>query len=294
MIVPQAVVSLLGEDTFMTEEPPSWRDVNRANWDERVTVHLDPAGYDLGTLRSGSGRFNPIEEADLPPVAGKRIAHLQCHFGVDTLKLLHRGAAEVIGLDFSPLAVEAARKLAAELNLADSARFVEADLYDALTAIPRPHDFDMVFVTWGALPWLPDIHGWARIVANLLRPGGCLYLAEGHPVAYVFDDEARASDGRPGLFVPYFQREPVIYTDPTDYANPHARLQNATSYSWMHPLGELITSLIDAGLAIERLREHDAITWPMFKVLAKGADGLHRWPDKPWLPLSFTLVAKRR
>jgi SAM-dependent methyltransferase len=270
---------------------PDWRAINRANWDERVAVHLAPGGYDLTRLRAGGGRFNPIDEAHLPPVAGKRIAHLQCHFGADSLRLVQRGAAHVTGLDFSAPAIDAARALAGDLGLADRAGFVQADLYDGLTAVPRPHDFDMVFVTWGALAWLPDIRGWAKIVSALLRPGGCLYLAESHPAAFVFDDAAGAADGKPGFFVPYFDREPLILNDPADYANTDARLVNAATCTWQHPLGELISALLDAGLRLDSLREHDAITWPMFKCLVRGEDGLYRWPDKPWLPLAFSLIA---
>jgi SAM-dependent methyltransferase len=196
----------------MAVSEPEWHRANRANWDERVGVHTGPRGYDLAPLRSGSGRLNGIEETELPPIDGKRVAHLQCHFGADSLKLAQRGA-EVVGLDFSAPAIETARGLADELDLADRARFVHADLYDALQAIPTPHQFDIVFVTWGAICWLPDIAGWAQIVAALLRPGGLLYLAEGHPTAYVFDDATCSTDGMPGLFAPYFSREPVVDTE---------------------------------------------------------------------------------
>ena len=44
-----------------------WRTVNRANWDERVPIHLAAQSYDLAPLRSGCGRLHPIEEAELPP-----------------------------------------------------------------------------------------------------------------------------------------------------------------------------------------------------------------------------------
>jgi SAM-dependent methyltransferase len=265
---------------------------NRANWDERVGIHLGPRGYDLAELRVGSGRLNGIEEAELPRVEGLRIAHLQCHFGADSLKLAQRGA-EVVGLDFSAPAIFAARSLANELGLAGRVRFVCANLYDALQAIPAPHGFDLVFVTWGAICWLPDIERWARIVAALLRPGGSLYLAEGHPAAYVFDDATGSSDGMPGLFAPYFSREPVIETDSRDYADPQAKFTNATIYTWMHPLGEIITSLIGSGMTLDWLHEHDAIPWKMFRILVKDPTGLYRWPDKAWLPLAFSLAARR-
>lgn len=271
---------------------PEWHSANRAAWDKFVDLHSGPRGYDLSDLRAGNGRLTPIEEAELPPLAGRRILHLQCHFGADTLRLAQRGAT-VIGLDFSPRAVEVARDLASELGLCDRVHFVHADLYDAVQAVPLPHGFDMVFVTWGAICWLPDLTRWAQIVAAMLRPGGSLYLAEGHPSGFVFDDEAGSADGMPGLLAPYFSREPVSAKDPRDYEDPEARLVNATIYMWNHPLGEIVTSLTAAGLTLDWLHEHDAVPWRMFRILVKDAGGLYRWPDKPWLPLAFSLTATR-
>ncbi|MDB5487967.1 MAG: hypothetical protein JWQ58_1682, partial [Reyranella sp.] len=141
-----------------------WRAVNLANWDERVAVRLKAPGYDLAPLRAGRGKLNVIEEAELGDVRGLRALHLQCHFGADTLCLAQRGAT-VVGLDFSPAAIDAANALAIELGLTDQARFVCADLYDAPSAIPEPASFDLVYVTWGATCWLPDIRRWAEIVA---------------------------------------------------------------------------------------------------------------------------------
>lgn len=265
---------------------------NRANWDERVGVHLGPRGYDLSELRAGRGRLNSIEEAELPPLEGKRVAHLQCHFGADSLTLAQRGA-EVVGLDFSAPAISAAEALASELGLARRTRFVCADLYQALGAIPAPHGFDLVFVTWGAICWLPDIARWAEIVAALLRPGGSLYLAEAHPAAYVFDDANRLPDGMPGFFAPYFSREPVIEPNPGDYIDRGAKLENTTTYTWIHPLGGIVTSLIRSGMTLGWLHEHDAVPWEMFRILVRDAAGLYRWPDKHWLPLAFSLSATR-
>lgn len=274
----------------MTEA--DWRAANRANWDERTRVHLDGPGYDLGDLRRGCGRLDAIEAAELGPVDGLRLLHLQCHFGRDSL-ILAQGGADVVGLDFSGVAVEAARSLAAELGLADRARFVEADLYDAPEAIAAPGSFDRVFVTWGAITWLPDIFRWAEIVAHFLKPGGKLYLAEGHPAAFVFDDATRMPDGRPGFFAPYFGRQPIVVDDVRDYSDPAARLRNARQYNWIHPLGDVVAGLHAAGLQLEWLREHECVTWQMFDCLVPDSSGLYRWPDKPWLPLAFSLSARR-
>ena len=265
---------------------------NRANWDERVPIHLASRFYDHGQLRAGPGRLNAIEEAELGPVSGLRVLHLQCHFGMDTLKLAQRGA-EVVGLDFSMPAIDAARDLAVELGLQTRARFVAADVYEAPAAIAEPGSFDLVYVTWGAICWLPDMPRWAEVVEHFLKPGGRLYLADGHPAAYVFDDDAQLPDGMPGLFVPYFQREPLVLDDPRDYADERARLQNGRTVQWVHPLSETIGSVIAAGLHLDWLHEHDAVPWRMFRILVRDEAGMYRWPQRPWLPLAFSLSATR-
>ncbi len=267
-----------------------WRNANRANWDERVAIHL--AAYDLAPLRAGHGRLNAIEEAELGSVAGLRVLHLQCHFGRDSLALAQRGA-EIVGLDFSTPAIMAARHLAAEIGLGDRARFVAADLYDAPAAIPEPASFDLVYVTWGAITWLPDIGGWAKIVAGFLKPGGALYLAEAHPAALVLDDRAGLPDGMPGYYAPYFGGGPLVLEDPSDYVDESARLRNATTYTWIHPLGDIVGALRAAGLSLDWLHEHDSVAWRMFRCLVRDREEMYRWPGKAWLPLAFSLRAER-
>ncbi len=277
----------------MSAGGPDWRELNRAQWDERTGIHLaEGSYYDLAPLRAGHGRLHQIEEAELGPVAGLRILHLQCHFGADTLSLAQRGAT-VVGLDFSPAAIDAARTLAAELRLADRARFVLSDLYDAREAIPEPASFDLVYVTWGTLCWLPDVAGWAAIVAHFLKPGGRLYHAEVHPMAWMHDDETALPNGKPGWFVPYLGREPIPLVDPRDYADPKARLKNAAKVEWVHPLSDILNGLIQAGLRLDWLHEHARLPWRMFKALERRDDGEWQWPDRPWLPLAVSLQATR-
>lgn len=269
-----------------------WLSLNKRNWDERTRIHLNARSYDLTALRNGRGRLHPIEEAELGSVSGLRVLHLQCHFGRDTLTLAQRGA-DVTGLDFSAAAVQTARQLADELGLASKARFVEANVYDALNAIPEPRSFDLVYVTWGAISWLPDLETWARIIFEFLKPGGRFYLAEGHPAALVFDDAQTPPGGMPNYFAPYFMTDMLMMNDSTDYADADACLENSEICEWMHSLSEIIMSLINAGLTLNWLHEHDSAPWPVFKLLVEDAHGMYRWPDKPWLPLSFSLEAYR-
>jgi hypothetical protein len=140
---------------------------------------------------------------------------------------------------------------------------------------------------------LPEVRRWAQVVAHFLKPNGRLYLADGHPVAYVFDDDAQLPDGMPGLFVPYFQREPLVLDDARDYADENARLQNARTVQWVHPLAETITSVIAAGMRLDWLHEHDSVPWRMFRCLQPTDGGAYRWPGEPWLPLAFSLMATR-
>ena len=289
------------------DELPEWARINRARWDELVDVHLASEMYDLVDLRAGAGRLVAIDETELPLIApegwqGLRVLHLQCHFGADSLVFAQRGAA-VVGLDFSMPAVKQARALADELGLSERARFVCANLYDARHALPEPESFDVVYTSWGTIGWLPDITEWARIIAWFLKPGGRLYFADGHPAAFVFDEPVPGAptallDGGPALFPParygYFDETPLDIDEEGDYADPDAQVTNSRTIEFMHPLGATVSALIDAGLTIDFLHEHDAVPWQMFSVLERRDDGLWAWPGTAWLPLGMSLAATRR
>ena len=262
---------------------------NRRNWDERVAIHRrDATGfYDVARVLDGHDKLDAIVAAEIGEVEAKRVAHLQCHFGLDSICLARRGA-RVTGLDFSPAAIAEARRLAARTGV--DADFVEGNVYDADRLLGP--EFDLVFVTWGAINWLPDIARWAKVVAALLKPGGQLYLAESHPTILCFD----WVDDRIG---PRFDwRTPIdrpLKEDlPTTYNGAPDVLEHRRTYEWMHPLSSILNGLIGAGLCLDRLTEHAALVWPLFPNMAKGPDGLYRLPaDHPQLPLAFSLRARK-
>ena len=265
----------------------SFFDINRRSWDERVAIHRrDVTGfYSVETVLAGGDKLNAIEAAEIGDVRGLRIAHLQCHFGLDSLCLARRGAT-VVGLDFSSAAVAEARSLAAATGL--SATFVEGNVYDARSLVEG--DFDLVYVTWGAINWLPDIRRWGAVVASLLRPGGRLYLAESHPSTLCLDEidgVIRAGSKyrwRTPPDEPIHEEAPTTYNgDPTELANPETR-------EWIHPFSEILGGLIAAGMRLDRLNEFEALTWPLFPMMQEGPDGLYRLPEgAPALPLAFSL-----
>ena len=272
----------------------AWLDDNRSNWDERVPVHLASDFYDQEPLRRGEGVLDPIARAGIDRLYpdgldGVRVLHLQCHFGSDTLSLVN-GGATVVGLDFSRPAVEEARRMAGELDVADRARFVEANVYDARHILPEPESFDLVFTTWGTIGWLPDVAEWARIVAWFLKPGGRLFFADGHPAAFVFDGDG-GPGGLPGFAFPYAEPDAIEIDDPSDYADPDARIEHARTWEWMHPLDEVMGALRDAGLSIDAFTEHFQLPWQIFPVTVPVGQGMFSWPAERWLPLSYELVA---
>ena len=230
-------------------------DANRARWDESVPIHAVSDGYDLAGFLRGEETLYALDMDEGGDVRDNAPLHLQCHFGMDTLNWARLGA-RVTGLDFSGAAVERARELAGQIGISD-ATFVQANVYDAPAALNAR--FDVVYTGIGALCWLPDIRGWARVVSNLLNPGGFLYLYEGHPMLWALDDE-RA--GRELVAqAPYFETErPAEWVGDTTYVDGPP-LKNTRSYEWNHGLGEIVTALIEAGLRLDFLHEHREVAW---------------------------------
>jgi len=261
--------------------------VNRARWDELVGLHLrDTTGiYPLDVLRAGGDLLCPIEASEIGDVSGLKIAHLQCHFGVDTICLARRGAT-VTGLDFSPNAVAAARTLAAELGV--PATFVEGNVFDAPTLVGS--GFDRVYVTWGALGWLPDLGRWARAVAACLRPGGTLYLAEGHPFMFMLEER----EGR--LEIGYEWRtpqdRPIVDIAPVSYAGDGSPVKNERALGWNHPFSRILGGLAEAGMALQFLHEHEMIPWRAFpSMVPQGRMYVQPDDTKFRIPLAFSLKA---
>jgi SAM-dependent methyltransferase len=218
-------------------------------------------------------------------VSGKSLLHLQCHFGLDTMSWARLGA-KATGVDFSQEAVATARSLAGELGIA--ADFVRSNVYD----LPKNLDgrFDVVFTSHGVLPWLPDLGRWAEVVAHFLKPGGVFYIVESHPFAQMFDDGIETPELR--IRYPYFRREPMRFEDDGSYADPKTVVRNKTTYEWMHPLGEIVNSLLAVGLRIESFREYPFCAWKMLPFMVRDEDGWWRLPDgREDVPLMFSLRA---
>jgi SAM-dependent methyltransferase len=267
---------------------------NRAWWDASTPVHYRSRMYDVPGFLAGKNGLDRFIVDEVGDVRGKRLLHLQCHFGMDTLNWARLGA-DVTGVDFSPVAIATARTLAREAGIAAS--FVESNLYDVDNRFDGR--FDIVFTSWGVLCWLPDLGPWGRLIGNALLPGGFFYIAETHPFAARFDDQTEVRTNRDlVLRYPYFAEgggtrfEPAGTGD-VDYADPEYRHTLPTN-EWPHPLSEIFSVLLESGLQIELFRERPELVWRMFPGMVQGEDGFWRLPaGVTRIPLSFSLKARK-
>lgn len=265
--------------------------LNRANWDERAPAHASSPDYNLKRFIDDPASISDVVQFDrtlLGEVRGLIGVHLQCHIGTDTIALSRLGA-RMTGLDFSPAAIEQARALVAKSG--DSVIFVESDVYDAASALGGER-FDLVFTGIGALCWLPSVSRWAATVAALLKPGGRLFIREGHPMLWSLTD-ARP-DGLLVVDLPYFERdEPSVWEDGGTYVETDVVFTANTTHEWNHGLGEIVTALISEGLEITGLVEHDSVPWEALPgQMTRDDQGEWRLTDRPWrLAASYTLQA---
>ena len=254
----------------------------RAAWDEaaeRYERWLDEA---IELIRRGGTNLFGAEIELIGDLHGicRRAIHLQCAGGRDTLSLWNLGAAEVVGVDFSPRMLELAERLTVATGA--PARWIRSDVLDT------PHDLDgtgdLVYTGRGSLIWLQDLDAWAAVVTRLLSSTGRFVLFEGHPVEWLFDADP---DGR------------WVVTDYDYFAGPEAsrgwapeyidhlsipEAEQSLKFARAWTLGEILTSLLGAGLRLEAVAEHPIDWW--------GGHGDIRPADRGRVPLSFSVVAR--
>jgi SAM-dependent methyltransferase len=262
---------LAGMDTHTT--------INQRLWDELAPLHAASSYYDVQSFLDGTETLEDTEVREVGEVAGKRLVHLMCHFGMDTLSWARRGAS-VTGLDFSAQAVDIATKLATQVG-------VEADFVcaDVMTAAGRLDDaYDVVFLSKGVMMWIEDLTAWAQVCADLLKPGGVFYLLEFHPLALAL------SETETGLALQgsYFHSpEPQIVVNDGSYAVADAGMAHQESREWTHPVGDIVTALIGAGIRIEFLHEFRASELEFTKTPGTTV------PTGDYLPATFSIRGVR-
>jgi SAM-dependent methyltransferase len=286
---------------------------NQKRWDQLTIEHQKSVFYDVEGFKAGKDRLRSIELEELGDVSGKSMLHLQCHFGLDTLAWARRGA-KITGVDFSQKAITLAKALSEELDI--PAEFICADVFDLPGILVG--EFDLVFTSYGVLHGLPGLKRWGEVIAHFLRPGGILYIVEDHPMFRVF--QVKTKWGIQGTLVVssislkiipcffrskpngefkaersyFFSEEPQRIEGTGSYATDNQG-SASVSYVWDFSMGDVINSLIEAGLLIEFLHEFPFAARAKFPFMEQGEDGWWRLPE-PYhgtIPFLFSLQARK-
>lgn len=282
----------------------TWLEENRISWNAATAQHNTHKGDQAAFFRAGGNTLYPEEIALLGGIRGKTLLHLQCNAGQDTLSIAAHLGATVTGVDISDEAIAFARRLAADSGI--PASFIRSDAYDWFRT--NQTHYDVVFSSYGALPWLADLPGWGQGVAAALKPGGHFVLVEFHPALAILDgaltgDWSQGNDYMGGTHYAF----PIgigdyvadaggtlpnteDYIPPTEpYVNPNP----SHEFSW--GIADTVTALLDAGLRLTALREYPYSNgFRPYANMVQIPGGRWTFADEiPVMPLMFAVRAER-
>lgn len=249
---------------------------NKNSWNKRVETHINSKFYDVTGFLSGNTSLNEIELSALPDVNGLSLLHLQCHFGLDSLSLARLGA-DVTGVDISDEAIKKANELKAKAQL--KAEFVTSDVY--AFGETNQQQFDVVYTSYGAICWLPDLDRWAQVIRSCLKPGGTFYMAEFHPIIDLMAG-----------YEYFHQQDPDISFEDTYTENCDGSQHEFAV--WSHPMGDVLTALVNAGLAIQVVKEFDYSPYNCFTGMQEKQTGRFYLEHKGHhVPMVYSIKAKK-
>lgn len=265
------------------ETPKNYLEINKKTWNTKTDVHIASDFYDNDSFLKGKSTLNEIELKLLGDVSGKKVLHLQCHFGQDTMSFARLGA-KATGVDLSDNAITKAREFNEILSL--DAEFVCCDIYD----LPNHLDekFDIIFTSYGTIGWLPDLEKWANVISHFLKSGGKFVMADFHPVVWMYDNSFRE------IFYSYFNIEPIIETYAGTYADKDSEMET-NSVGWNHPTSEVLNSLIQSRLEINCFNEYDYSPYNCFNEMEEFEKNKFRIKHlQNKIPMVFSLAATKK
>ena len=258
-------------------------DSNRDAWSRISEKHYQTF---KAALEKGGYLLNSHIQKELGDISGKKLIHLQCNTGADTIALARMGAKTVTGVDLVPQNILFARRLAADFSVSN-VQFVESDIMQ-LAQIHKD-TYDIVFTSEGVLGWLPDLNVWAKTIRSLLKEEGVLDVYDSHPFFLSFDEGKLAAETYE-IKYPYFGKEPDIDDSIGGYACEPEK--GVKCYFWMHTISSIINALSSAGMHIEFFNEFPENFFNSGGMAPIPETGLYRYAynaDK--YPMSFSLRA---
>ncbi|MDA3887155.1 MAG: class I SAM-dependent methyltransferase [Candidatus Delongbacteria bacterium] len=256
-------------------------DTNKKNWNERVGIHKKSEFYDVEGFLKGKSSLKSLELAELGDVKGKKILHLQCHFGMDTLSLARMGA-DVTGVDFSDKAIELAKILNEEIGL--NAKFICSNVLELDKHLEG--EFDIVYASYGVFCWIDDLNKWFEIASHFLKPGGELIILDGHPSNNLYEYNEERKDLE--IIGSYFNNGAEKYVEDYTYTDGDEKIKNNVEYEWSHSIGEFITSALSNGLKLKSFKEYPYIGYEKYPNLIKNDEGFWEMEGVD-IPFTFSM-----
>ncbi|HYK07972.1 MAG TPA: class I SAM-dependent methyltransferase [Candidatus Eisenbacteria bacterium] len=256
--------------------------INKKWWNTITPIHEKSSLYNLTQFKKGRTSLQEIEIKELGNVKGKKLLHLMCHFGMDTLSWARKGAY-VTGVDISDESIKTAKKLSEEIKI--PATFICSDIYKLEKVLHEK--FDIIFMSYGVLLWLSHIKKWAKIIELFLKKGGIFYIVELHPFTTMLSYNFKLS-------YDYFDKGPYLDDADGSYTNWDEKIKGVT-YEWSYTMSDVLNALQEAGLKIEYLHEFPFTMYNQFPgLMKKNTKGQYVLKDsKVQVPLLFSLKASK-
>lgn len=255
---------------------------NRIAWNETMPKHQVVTKEKWDTLFSQE-KFILQEGIELLKlkeigIQGKKIAQFCCNNGVQLLSLKNLGASKCVGFDISDEAIREGKERAQKFNI--GCEFIQTDIYD----IPEKYSntFDIVYITVGALCWLPDLTKFFNKVNSLLVTGGYVFIYEQHPFTGLFPDVV---DNKDNLKVvnDYFTKDPFISHDGIDYIG-NTIYKSSALYSFNHTMSDITMGLINNKINLKYFNEFS-------HNISEACEDLDKLDIK--IPLSYIIIGKK-
>ena len=266
---------------YIKMKSENYLQINKQTWNNKVAIHIDSDFYEQEQFLNGKITIPQTDLEALGDVTGKRILHLQCHFGQDSLSLARLGA-KVTGIDFSEEAIAKAKALNEKLHL--NAKFICCDVYDTLQHITEK--YDIVYTSYGTIGWLPDLDKWASVIAGALKPNGKLVFFEFHPVVWMYDNDFNE------VYYNYFKSEPIYEEETGTYADRNVENEYQT-ITWNHSLSEVFQSLIKHNISIKNFQEFEYSHYNCFSHTEEFVPGkfrIQKFENK--IPMMYAIVGE--
>ncbi len=259
------------------------REANRIAWNEVMPYHRKAKDSEWDNSFSDPQYVyqNDIELSELNRLGfiGKDIVHLCCNNGIELLSLKRLGAGRCVGFDISDEAIKDAKKRAKRFMI--PVEFYQSDVFE----IAEDFDcsFDIVYITIGALVWLPDLEEFFAIANRLLRSNGKLFIYDSHPFSEVLPFNVNSDCIHPEICNDYFVEGYAMYNDGIDYYGG-VDYKGEDNFQFVHTLSNIINAILSNGFFLRRFMEYD-------NDISNGLE----WAEKLDLkiPLSYILIAEK-